>query len=140
MLNTQRFLLYSGWGLLALTALGFIGLGPTPAGSLFGSVLYFDVPTNLWHLLLGVLCLAAFYLAKTERWLRIWSGVVAAVLLVAAVVGFLNQMAPAPNAGITNFELTENILHLAVALWGFWVAFMPEGPMFVREQKAAEAK
>jgi hypothetical protein len=140
MLNTQRFLLYCGWGMLILTVLGYIGLGPTPASSLFGSALYFDTPTNLGHLVIGALCLAAYYLARTDRWLRIWSGVVGAILLVAVVVGFLNQMAPAPNAGFANFELAENILYLLLSLWGFWVAFMPEGPMFVREQKTAEAK
>jgi hypothetical protein len=31
-------------------------------------------------------------------------------------------------------ELADGILHTLIALVGFWVAFMPEGPIFVKAQ------
>jgi hypothetical protein len=144
MLNTQRFLRYSGWFFLVLTFISYIGLGPTPSDSLFGQAFYLDAGENIAHLLLGVAALLVLRFTKTDRWLRIWSGIFGVLLLIAAVVGFLNQSAVAPNVGLANFELTDNLIHLVGALWGFWVAFMPEGPVFVREDKAtaisAEAK
>lgn len=139
MLNTQRFLQVSGIALLVLFVLGNVGLGPTPSGSLLDSWLYFDPAENLFHLVLAAACLVAYRMSKTDRWLRIISGVIGVLALVVAVVGFLNLNAPIPNAGLAHLELIDTLLHLALALWGFWVAFMPEGPMFVKDGSKAKA-
>jgi hypothetical protein len=139
MLNSQRFMRYSGWFFLILAFAGFLGLGPTPANSLFGQAFYLDRPENIGHLIVGLVALAVLRWAHTDRWLRIWSGVFGVVLLVVAVVGFLNHAAVMPNAGLVNLELPDNIIHLIGALWGFWVAFMPEGPIFVRDEKTKDA-
>ncbi len=139
MLNTQRFLMYGGAILLLLALVGYIGLGPTANNSLFGSAFYLDQAENLGHLVAGVFALSVWKLAKTDRWLRTWSGILGVLALVVAVVGFLNFNVSTPNAGGANFELVDNIIHLGLALWGFWVAFMPEGPMFVRgDQESAK--
>jgi hypothetical protein len=78
--------------------------------------------------------LLIYFLSRTKQvqsWTVIALGIIATL---AAVYGFLNMSDPSPNAGWTNLEHpVENILHLLMALAAFWVAFMPEGPMFVKE-------
>jgi hypothetical protein len=138
MLNTQKFLMISGWSLITLVVLGYIGLGPTAGDSLFGSYFYLDPAESMGHLLLAAICLAGLRLAHTDRWLRIFSGLVGVIALVVVVLGFLNLNTPAPNISLFNLELADSILHLILALAGFWVAFMPEGPMFIRGDQAAK--
>lgn len=139
MLNTQRYLSLVGWLLIAAALVGFVGLGPTTANSLFGQWLYFDIPQNLMHLLLGLFAITYVNLVKGDRALRIGSGLFGVIALVISVVGFLNIHTPVPNAGIFNLELIDTLLHLVIALWGFWVAFMPEGPIFVRDNQLKKA-
>ena len=136
MLNTQRYLLYTGIGLTLLSILGYIGLGPTPGGSLLTDYLYFDPAETLFHILLAIISLVGLWRIKSERGLRIVSGIVGVMLLVVSVIAMLNWQSPAPNAGVFHLEPADALLHALAALWGFWVAFMPEGPMFVRESKS----
>jgi hypothetical protein len=135
MLNTQKFLKYGGIALLAAFVLGYVGLGPIPTASLLGTQLYFGVAENLMHLLVGVIFILGYRFLRQDRSLRILSGILGVLLLVVSVIGLLNMLAPTPNAGLINLEPADAILHLVLALWGFWVAFMPEGPMFVRDEK-----
>jgi hypothetical protein len=138
MLNTQRYLQVAGIGGLILALTGYTGLGPTPGGSLAGDYLFFDPTETLFHILLAAVCLLALWRLKSERSLRIASGLVGVVLLVVSVVAWLNWQAPAPNVGIFHLEPIDALVHTAIALWGFWVAFMPEGPMFVRNGQLAK--
>ena len=135
MRNTQRFLLYSGLFLLSLVILGYIGLGPTASASALGAHLYFDPAENLLHLIFGLLALVGAKLLKSDRSLRILSGLLGAVALIAVVVGILNYQMPAPNLGLLNMEWLDDVIHAILALWGFWVAFMPEGPFLIKDEK-----
>lgn len=135
MLNTQRYLLIAGWTLLTASLLGFLALGPTSSNSLLGSGLYLDIPQNILHALLGVACLAYVRFVHSDRSLRIASGALGVLTLIISVLAFLNYQNPAPNVGFLNVEGLDTGLYLAMALIGFWVAFMPDGPMFVKEDK-----
>lgn len=122
-LNPKQFLLLGGIILLVLGVGGMTFLGPTPEASALGEFNWLDGTENIAHLLLGVVALAAYYLLKDEkltRYLVILVGVVAAL---ATVVGFMSSGSPIPNASVTNLEMSDNILHLVVAVWAFYVSF-----------------
>ncbi len=124
LLSPRGFLLYGGIILLVLGVAGMTVLGPTSANSLLGDFNWLDNTENMAHLLLGVVAIAAYYLLKDAnltKWLVILVGVVAAV---ATVLGFMNMAAAAPNVGVTNLELSDDVLHLVVAVWAFAAAFM----------------
>ncbi len=128
LLSPRGFLLYGGIILLVLGVAGMTVLGPTSANSLLGDFNWLDNTENMAHLLLGVVAIAAYYLLKDAnltKWLVILVGVVAAV---ATVLGFMNMAATAPNVGVTNLELSDDVLHLVVAVWAFTAAFMSSSP------------
>lgn len=121
-MNPRQFLLLGGIVLVVLALAGFTVLGPDNA--LLGNAFYLDMAENVAHLVLGVVALGAYFALKDDklvRWLVILVGVIAAVV---AVLGFINSGAPAPNLGVTNLELLDDVLHLVVAVWAFAVAFM----------------
>ena len=122
-MNPRQFLLLGGIILLVLGVGGMTFLGPTPEASALGEFNWLDGTENIAHLLLGVVALAAYYLLKDEkltRYLVILVGVIAAL---ATVVGFMSSGSPIPNAAVTNLEMSDNILHLVVAVWAFYVSF-----------------
>jgi hypothetical protein len=47
---------------------------------------------------------------------------VGVMAMVATVAGFLGMGNPVPNAGITNFEMSDNIFNALLAGWAFYVA------------------
>jgi len=139
MLNTQRYLLYSGLFLITLTIVGSIGFGPTASASLAGQYFYLDSGENILHLAFGLLSLLGLWRLRSDKSLRIMSGLFGVVGLVAVVLAALNYNLPVPNLGIVHFEIADTVLHALLALWALWVAFMPEGPMFVREAAQASS-
>ena len=124
-LSPRGFLMVGGVVLVALGVLGMFLLGPTPQQSLLGEFFWLDDVENYAHLLFGVVALGAYYLLKDEnltKWLVVLVGVVA---LVVAVLGFMNSSMPVPNLGVTHMEgVSDNILHLVVAVWAFYSAFV----------------
>ncbi len=123
-MNSKQFLLLGGIILVVLGVAGLTVLGPTVDRSALGPVNYLDNAENVAHLVLGVVALAAYYLlkdAQLQKWLVVLVGVIA--LLVAAL-GFMNGANPAPNVGVSNLEMSDNILHLVVGVWALWAAFM----------------
>ncbi len=128
MLFTPKgFLMSGGIVLLLLGLLGFVVLGPTAEKSALGSFFWLDNAENFAHLALGIVALAALYvpglnsaLAPYYRWIVILVGLIA---LFFGVYGFI-ATGPAPNTfGLTNLELSDNLLHLVVAAWAFAAAF-----------------
>ena len=130
MLFTPKgFLTYGGAVLLLLGILGFVVLGPTAEKSALGSFFWLDNAENYAHLLLGIVALAAVFvpglnsaLAPYYKWIVILVGLIA---LFFGVYGFIASSAT-PNAntfGLTNLELSDNVLHLVVAAWAFAAAY-----------------
>ena len=117
-MTPQKFLQIGGVILLLLGIVGYL------IPNLLGSTLYFDNAENVAHTVLGIvaLILAAVPMAgMLKKWIVILVGLVA---LYFGVMGFVVSGNPAPNYyGITNLELLDNIVHLAVAVWAFAAAF-----------------
>lgn len=124
-MNPKQFLLLGGIILILLGVLGYVGLGPTPEQSFLGSWFWLDSGENVAHLLLGVVALLAYYFLKDAELLKWLVALVGVVALVATVLGFMNLALDVPNLGVTNLENpSDNVLHLVVALWAFYAAFM----------------
>ncbi|MBI2022293.1 DUF4383 domain-containing protein [Candidatus Daviesbacteria bacterium] len=124
LLTPRGVLLYGGIILLVLGVGGMTFLGPTPEASALGEFNWLDGAENVAHLVLGVVALGAYYMlkdAQLQKWLVALVGIIAAI---ATVVGFMNAGAPVPNAGVTNLEFSDNIIHLVVAAWALYAAFM----------------
>lgn len=114
-MNPKKFLMWGGVVLLVLGVLGFI----LPNGELLGKRLYFDNAENWAHTLLGIVAIIASYAlgASAQRTL---TGIVGIVALFFGVWGFVVGSRAAPNTfGVTNLELLDNIVHLAVAVWAY---------------------
>ncbi len=112
-MRAKQFLMWGGIILVVLALLGFVNFR-------IGDTLYFDSAENWAHLVLGVVALlGAFYApADMQRTLALVFGVVA---LYFGLHGFLVMNGTAPNYyGKTNLELIDNLLHLAVGVWGLW--------------------
>lgn len=124
-LTPRGFLMVGGVVLVALGILGMFLLGPTPGQSMLGEFFWLDDVENYAHLILGVVALGAYYLLKDEnltKWLVILVGVIA---LLATVLGFMNSGSPVPNLGVTHMEeVSDNVLHLVVAVWAFYAGFV----------------
>lgn len=132
-MTPRRFLLFGGIILLGLAAAGFTVLGP--GNPWLSSAFYLDNAENVAHLVLGVVALGVYFGLKDEklvRWFVLLVGIIAALV---TVLGFLSAGNPAPNVGIANLEMLDNVLHLVVAVWAFAVYFMkpkamvPAAPM-----------
>lgn len=112
-MNPKQFLMWGGVVLLVLGVIGFI------APNLLGKTLYFDSGENWVHTVLGIVAIVASYAlgASAQRSL---TGIVAIVTLFFGVWGFVVYSRTAPNFyGYTNLEFLDNIVHLAVAVWGY---------------------
>jgi hypothetical protein len=126
-MNPRQFLLLGGIVLVALSVLGVTVLGPTALESYFGVLFYLTNGENVAHLVFGVVALLAYYFLKDEqltKWLVIVVGVVA---LFAALYGFMvsGDTGGANFFGVANVENPlDNVLHLVVAAWAFYAAFM----------------
>lgn len=120
-MNAKQFLLIGGIILLVLGIFGF--LFPNPLGN--RSILHFDAWENAVHTVLGIGAIAfAYVLPKLwQRWLALIVGVVA---LFFAIAGFAVSGAPFPNfLGAANLENPiDNVIHLAVGIWGIAVFFI----------------
>lgn len=124
-MNPKQFLMLGGVVLVVLGLAGLTVLGPTPDASLLKDFFWLDSTENVAHLLFGVVALAAYYGLKDETLTKYLVALVGVVALLAALAGFMNSGALVPNVGITNLENpSDNILHLVVAVWAFYAAFM----------------
>lgn len=111
--------------MVALGVLGMFLLGPTPEQSLMGEFFWLDDTENYAHLILGIVALATFYLLKDEHLAKWLVALVGMLALVVSVLGFMNSGSPVPNLGVTHMEeISDNILHLVVAVWAFYAAFI----------------
>ena len=121
----KQFLMLGGVVLVVLGLAGLTVLGPTPDASLLKDFFWLDSTENVAHLLFGVVALAAYYGLKDETLTKYLVALVGVVALLAALAGFMNSGVLVPNVGITNLENpSDNILHLVVAVWAFYAAFM----------------
>ena len=124
-MNPKQFLMLGGVVLVVLGLAGLTVLGPTPDASLLKDFFWLDSTENVAHLLFGVVALAAYYGLKDETLTKYLVALVGVVALLAALAGFMNSGVLVPNVGITNLENpSDNILHLVVAVWAFYAAFM----------------
>lgn len=136
--NAVRFLLVASLFLLGWSFWGMLALGPTPSDSLAMGWFFSDRGQSIFHAVLGLICLAGYFWTKSDKGQRILSGFVGVVALVLTVMGIINFTFPQPNIGIFNIETVELVLYTFLALTGFWVAFMPEGPVFIKETKVSD--
>ncbi len=130
-MNPKQFLTIGGIVLVLVGVLGFIGIiGPTPGKSLFGQAWWFDNGENIAHTVLGVVALAAAFMASAEQQ-RMLSIVFAVVALFFGVYGFILPSGGTGNAfGLANLENpADNVLHLAIAAWAAYVSFMAKPSM-----------
>ena len=119
-LTPRGFLLFGGIILLVLAVAGMTVLGPTPTASALGMFNWLDGGENIAHLVLGVVAIAAYFLLKDQMLAKYLVLLVGVVALLATVFGFLNMGNPDPNtAGFTNLEVSDDVLHLVVAVWAF---------------------
>jgi hypothetical protein len=120
-MNPKQFLQIGGAVLALVGILGFIGvLGPTSGDSIFGQTWWFDNPENWAHLVLGVVALAAAYLAPVA----IHKPLVMAVGAVGVLVGIYSIFQE--NFLGANLENpADTLLHIAVGAWALWAALRP---------------
>ncbi len=126
-MNPRQFLLLGGIILVVLALLGVVGFGPTPTDSVLGESFWLDSGENIAHLVLGVVALLAYFFLKDDALARMLVILVGIIALLATVLGFLNASneSGANFYGLTNLENPfDNVLHLVVAVWAFWVSFM----------------
>ena len=124
-MNPRQFLLLGGIVLVALGVLGMFLLGPTPGQSLMGEFFWLDDVENYAHLILGIVALGAYYLLKDATLVKWLVALVGLIALVVSVLGFMNSGAAVPNLGVTHMEgISDNVLHLSVAVWAFYAAFV----------------
>ncbi len=112
-MRAKQFLMIGGVILLVLAVLGFVGFR-------LGDALYFDNAENYAHLVLGVVAIAAYYYGseQIQKTLALIFGVVA---LYFGVHGLFLSQTDHPNYfGVTNLEYLDDILHLAIGVWGLW--------------------
>lgn len=115
--NPKSFLQVGGVILLVLGIIGYL------IPNLLGDLLWFDPAENVAHTVLGIvaLVLAPLPLGDLKKWVVVLVGLVA---LYFGVAGFLVSANPAPNYyGITNLEMLDNIVHIAVGVWALMAAF-----------------
>ncbi len=131
-LTSKGFLQVGGVVLIVVGLLSFI----LPGGALLGETWWFDATEGYVHILLGVVALAAAYVlpANLQKPLVIVVGVVA---LLVGIYGFFLPAGTMQryNLGPANLENPlDNILHLFVAVWALYAAFMGK-PEMAMEKK-----
>ena len=113
-MNPKQFLQVGGVILLLLGIIGFL------VPNLLGDLLWFDSAENVAHTVLGIVALIA---AGAPLGAGLRKGLVIIVGLVAlffGVMGFVVAGNAAPNFyGVTNLEMLDNIVHIAVGVWAF---------------------
>lgn len=129
-LTPGGFLFIGGIVLVVLGLAGLTVLGPTPEASALGTFNWLDMAENVAHLVLGAVAIAASFLLKdatAQKYLVAAVGVIAALV---AVLGFLYMGGVEPNLfGVSNMELSDDVLHAVVAVWAFAAAFGNLGGM-----------
>ncbi|MBI4788264.1 MAG: DUF4383 domain-containing protein [Chloroflexi bacterium] len=132
-LRPKGFLQLGGIILLVLGIAGFLLELIFPAGKFLtafgaGDVLYFDAFENIAHTILGIVALiAARVLAPNlQKWLVALLGVFG---IVVTLLGFAYAGLPAPNLGVTNVELLDDVVHFVVGVWALVAAFRPAAVM-----------
>lgn len=123
-MTPRQFLLLGGILFVLLGVLGLFVLGPTADQSMLHDFFWLDNKENFAHLLFGVVALVAYNFLKDAQMIKWLVALVGVVALFAAGAGFMNEAMPVPNAGLTNLEMSDNLLHIAVAVWAFYVSFM----------------
>ena len=124
-LSVKGFLLYGGIVLVIVGLLSYI----LPGGVLIAGAWQFDNTEGIVHILLGVVAIAASYVLSGDlaRYLVIAVGVVA---LLFGIYGFILSGPPPNTFGVANLENPlDNILHLFVAAWALYAAFMGKPAM-----------
>jgi succinate dehydrogenase hydrophobic anchor subunit len=127
----DRFLSVKGflfWGGVVLIIVGILSYLPftNASGSIFGAFWWFDGTEGVVHIALGVVAIAASYILSGDlaRWLVIAVGVVA---LLFAIYGLILPQGPIGSANIDGANLEspmDSILHLFVAVWALYAAFV----------------
>lgn len=118
-MSSKKFLKWGGAILVLLAILGFF----VPALQQTGSSFYLDSAENWTHLILGLVALAAVAWmtdGQLQKWLVALVGLIA---LYFSIWGFVVAGNPAPNIGVANLEMADNLLHLVVGVWALWAAF-----------------
>ena len=90
---------------------------------------WLDNGENVAHIVLGIVALAASFVlreANAQKWLVALVGIFG---IFSAVFGYAVLNGAEPNAGLTNLEGSDDILHLVVGLWALAAAFMPRRAM-----------
>ena len=120
-MNPKQFLQIGGVILLVLGIAGLVGIFSKQTTPWF----WLDNTENTAHVVLGIVALAASVVLKdmsAQRWLV---AAVGALGIATAIYGYVVINGFEPNAGITNLEGSDDILHLVVGLWALAAAFMP---------------
>ncbi|MEM3127182.1 MAG: hypothetical protein QW331_03900 [Candidatus Woesearchaeota archaeon] len=107
--NATTFSMSLGYITLVLGVLGFV-----PA---VASMITLEDYDNYAHLLLGVVSLGIAYKADANANVM-WAKIAGAVAVVFGVYGFISPM----SLGVS-FTMLEDVLHLALGVWGLWAGF-----------------
>jgi hypothetical protein len=102
---TRVFARTAGWIMLLLGIIGFF------VTDLFG-LIQFDTTHNIFHLVLGILGIAA---GQNVNWSKLFAQVFGAVYLLLGVIGFF-----LPEFLGLHLEATENLLHIILGAWGLY--------------------
>lgn len=129
----KTFLLLGGIVLVLVAVLGYVGvIGPTPEQSIFGSAWYFDNVENVIHLVLGVVALAAAYLAP----MPLQRPLVILVGIIAVLVGLWSLAVSEVLLGAGLQNPADTVLHLVVGIWAL-VAGLRRGESFAMASSPA---
>lgn len=104
----KTFARVAGWLALLLGIIGFF------VTDLFG-LIQFDTTQNIIYLVLGLLGIAA---GQSKKAAKLFAQVFGPVYLIIGIVGFF-----VPTMGSISLDVTENLLHLLLGIWGLIAAF-----------------
>lgn len=134
-MTPKQFLIIGGIVLILLGVFGF--LFPNPLGDI--SILHFDIYENFTHTILGIAAIIfAFALPNIGRW---WITLLVGITgLLFGILGLALIGQSFPNLGGANLENpVDNVIHLAVGIWGFAVVYFNRS-MLSRRTKTREAE
>ena len=127
-MNPKQFLQIGGVILLVLGIAGAVGIFSKTNTPWF----WLDNGENVAHIVLGVVALAASFVLKdanAQKWLVALVGILG---IFSAVFGYAVLSGGEPNAGFTNLEGSDDILHLVVGAWALAAAFVRRPAMATR--------